>query len=63
VDEDGLVLDAGLERTRLWVGRHHREVPGPLTILAGVAPRLALGLGAEEAERCRGRGEQGGRNL
>jgi len=61
VDEDGLVVDDGGEAVRPWIGRHYSELPQPVSVAAGIDPRLVLGLdiaagntrstGDEEASR------------
>jgi hypothetical protein len=49
VDEQGRVLDDGSEAVRSGVGRHYSELPGPVSILAGVDPLLGLGQTTEDA--------------
>jgi hypothetical protein len=43
VDEEGRGVEDGSEEARSWVGRHCSELPGPVSILAGVDPLVVLG--------------------
>ena len=44
VDAEGRVLEQDSEALRPWVGRHHSELPHPVTVLGGVDPLRVLGL-------------------
>src|SRR5262249_30595832 len=43
VDGEGRILDDGSEVIRPWIGRHHRELPDPVTVIGGVDPLVVLG--------------------
>jgi hypothetical protein len=37
------VQDDGSEARRRWVGRHCRELPGPVTVVGGMDLRVVVG--------------------